>query len=450
MNCSPVVFTDAEGFKTAKADGSLRQVRNTAMLPGAVSVSAMPDIHHGYGMPIGGVLATGGSDACISPGAVGYDINCGVRYYSFNISKEDAQSFMPDLVKSLYRAVPSGVGKGGDIHLNAKEIHKLLSMGAKWSVQAGYGTEADLESVESAGRLDFADSSKVSELALKRGADQLGTLGSGNHFVEIGYIDEVYDEPTAELWGLKKGQLGMMIHTGSRGLGHQVCTDYSRSFKKAVKKYNIDIPDIQLACAPVSAQESKDYLGAMGCAANFAWANRQVIGSLALQAVSDSLGGVQSNLLYDLAHNILKFEEHNGMKLAVHRKGATRAFSAGHIELSGVYKKTGQPVIVPGDMGRCSFIMKGGEKSMELSLGSACHGAGRKLSRKEAVRNARGRNIAAELSAQGVHVMAADKMSLFEEMPEAYKDVQVVADIVSGLKIAEKVVKLKPLCVIKG
>lgn len=450
MNCRPSVFTDDAGFRAAREDGSLAQLKNTAKIPGAVFVSAMPDIHFGFGMPIGGVLATGGKDACISPGAVGYDINCGVRFYSFDISKDEAESFMPELVKALYKSVPTGVGRGGSIILDAKQMNRLLRMGAGWAVNEGYGTEEELANIESGGMLDFADISKVSERAVKRGSDQLGTLGSGNHFIEMGYVEEIYDSETADMWGLEKGMLGLMVHTGSRGFGHQVCSDYAGAFTKAVKKYNISVPDMQLACAPADSPEAKDYQGAMGCAANFAWANRQVIGSIAKDVICSFFSLKKAHLLYDLAHNILKFEEHGGIRLAVHRKGATRAFPAGHPDLSGIYSRTGQPVIVPGDMGRCSFIMKGGSAGMELSLGSACHGAGRRLSRKAAVKEARGRNITAELLEKNIHVMAADKMSLYEEMPDAYKDVQGVADIVDGLKIAGKVAKLRPLCVVKG
>ena len=450
MKCRPSVFTDEEGLKAAKADGSLAQVKNTARLPGALSVCAMPDIHYGYGMPIGGVLTTGGADACISPGAVGYDINCGVRFYSFGMPASDMVKDLPELLKAVYKAVPSGVGKGGEIRLSEKEMKRMLKLGALWAVENGYGNSSELDSIESSGRLETADAGSVSDTAFKRGADQLGTLGSGNHFIEIGFVDEVFDLETAVLWGLKKGAACLMVHTGSRGLGHQVCSDYTALFRKAVGRYGLEVPDMQLACAPAGSIEAESYLGAMGCAANFAWANRQVIGSLAVKTVSDFFRGVSSSLLYDLAHNILKFENHGGMSVAVHRKGATRAFPAGHPELSDKFSRTGQPVIVPGDMGRCSYIMKGGAMSIELSSGSSCHGAGRRLSRKEAVRQARGRSIAGELLKQGVHVMAADKLSLYEEMPEAYKDVSVVADIVDRLDIAKKVVRLKPLCVVKG
>ncbi|MGE5497937.1 MAG: RtcB family protein, partial [Syntrophothermus sp.] len=441
-------------------DEAVRQVLNVAHLPGIQKYSlAMPDIHWGYGFPIGGVAATDLNEGVISPGGVGYDINCGVRLAATNLDINSAGKRTGRLIENLFRNVPTGVGAAGAIKkLSEKELKKMLKNGAFWAVENGFGKEEDTFFTEESGRLSNADPDAVSKKAIERGLDQAGTLGSGNHFLEVDVVDEIYDERIAEVFGLRKGQIVVQIHTGSRGLGYQVCDDYLKILLKAETKYGYSLPDRQLACAPVNSQEGKDYLGAMQSAANFAWANRQVIMHLAKKAFIDTFNMSESDLafqlVYDVCHNIAKIEEHevNGKrkKLCVHRKGATRAFAPGHPMIPARYKSAGQPVLIPGDMGRYSFVAAGTDKAMTDTFGSSCHGAGRLKSRHQALKTAAGRNIISELEKKGITVQAKEKKTLAEEMPEAYKDVSDVVDVMHSSGITTKVARIRPIGVIKG
>ncbi len=438
---------------------AIRQVANVAMLPGIIKASlAMPDIHMGYGFAIGGVAAFGQEDGVISPGGVGYDINCGVRLLRSGLKADTVVPRLRELLGVLYNEVPSGVGSKGKLRLEAGELEKVMSMGARWAAGKGMGGASDLERTESGGMMEGADPSLVSLKARERGHSQIGSLGSGNHFLEIQKVDEIYDEKSAARLGLFKGQVTVMIHTGSRGFGHQVCTDFLEVMERAVKKYGIVLPDRELACAPINSKEARDYLGAMRAAANYAWANRHAIMHWTREAFMKVLGvgpkDLGMEMVYDVAHNVAKMEEHlvegRKMKLAVHRKGATRAFPPGHPELPAIYKETGQPVLVPGDMGRASFVLLGTQKAMEETWGSTCHGAGRLLSRHEAIRRARGRSIYRELEDRGIIVMSAGKQTLAEEMPDAYKDISNVVDVVHRAGLSTKVARLVPMGVVKG
>ncbi len=440
-------------------DGALQQVANAATLPGIVKASmAMPDIHYGYGLPIGGVIATDWHEGIVSPGGVGFDINCGVRLVRSNLTLKDIQGKKEALLNALFRKIPTGVGSTGKLKLSHSQLRQVLAEGSYWAVRKGYGTEEDLQATESTGKLPWADPSEVSTKALERGKDQLGTLGSGNHFAEVQVVDEIYDEKTAKEFGLELGMITLMIHTGSRGLGHQVATDFLVIMERALSKYGIWLPDKQLACAPTQSKEGKKYLGAMASAANFAWANRQIIMHWAREAFREALGlsceELGLALIYDHAHNIVKKEKHrvNGREtvLAVHRKGATRAFPPGHQELPPRYRKTGQPVIIPGDMGRYSFLLVATPRAMEETFGSSCHGAGRLMSRHKAIKAARGRSIENELKREGILVRSASRKTVMEEMPEAYKDVSLVVEAIEGAGISRKVARMRPLLVIKG
>jgi tRNA-splicing ligase RtcB (3'-phosphate/5'-hydroxy nucleic acid ligase) len=443
MRVPGLVVADERLIAQIRTDASLEQLANAATLPGIVKAAlAMPDIHQGYGLPVGGVVATDRVEGVVSPGSVGYDINCGVRLLTSSLGIEDAESRMEPLVDALYAAVPTGVGSRSPVRLSDPESRRLLAQGAAWAVGQGFGTGEDLQHIESEGRLASAAPDSVSSRALERGRSQLGTLGSGNHFLEVQVVDEIYDAPTAQRFGLFAGQIAVMIHTGSRGLGHQVCTDYLRVTERALGRYGITLPDRQLACAPVDSPEARDYLGAMGAAANFAFANRQCITHWAREVFERLFGaGGRLTLLYDVAHNIVKEEDHriNGATrpLLVHRKGATRAFPE-------------QPVIIPGDMGRYSYVLVGTESSMRETFGSTCHGAGRLMSRTAAVKAARGRDIAGELSTRGVMARATGRHALEEEMPEAYKDVKDVVEVVERFGISTRVARLRPRAVIKG
>ncbi|MBF0459376.1 MAG: RtcB family protein [Nitrospirae bacterium] len=438
---------------------SIEQVANVATLPGIVGVSmAMPDIHTGYGFPIGGVAAFDVNDGVLSPGGVGYDINCGVRLLRSNLTRGEVLQSMKDLVGVIYTNIPSGVGSKGHVKLTLDDERAILRKGALWAVEHGYGTADDLDKTESAGCIEGADPAAVSEKALERGKNQQGTLGSGNHFLEIQYVSEIFDEAAANAFGLFKGQITVMIHTGSRGLGHQVCTDYLATMEKASKKYGIRLYDKELAAAPFNSPEAQQYFMAMKGAANYAWANRQFIMHSVMEAFSKVLGAhpaaLGMSLVYDVAHNIAKVEHHivDGKKraLIVHRKGATRAFAKGHPELPDSYKHIGQPVLIPGDMGRASYVLAGTEAAMSETFGSTCHGAGRLMSRHKAIKSAKGRAIWRELQDKGITVMTAGKTTLAEEMPEAYKDVSNVVEIVHSAGISKKVAMLKPLGVVKG
>ncbi|NOX36270.1 MAG: RtcB family protein [Calditrichaeota bacterium] len=443
-----------------KEDESIQQVINVATLPGIQKYSiAMPDIHWGYGFPIGGVAATDLDSGVISPGGVGYDINCGVRLARTNLTLEEVEPRLEKLVQTLFQNVPTGVGAHGALRkLSRQEIKRVLRDGAAWAVEYGYGYPEDLERTEEKGRLQMANPEAVSPRAIERGQDQVGTLGSGNHFLEVQVVQEIYDAAAAEALGLFPGQIVVMIHCGSRGLGHQVCEDYLRVLANATSKYGIVLPDKQLACAPIQSKEGQNYLGAMAAAANFAWANRQVIMSLARKSFMDALGISEKELgfrlVYDVCHNIAKIEEHqiNGRtkKVCVHRKGATRAFPPGHPLTPEVYRSVGQPVLVPGDMGRYSFVAVGTERAMDETFGSTCHGAGRVKSRHQALKEGKGKDLIGEMRKQGVIVQARGMRTVAEEMPHAYKDVSEVVDVMHRAGISKKVAKLKPIGVIKG
>jgi len=460
MRVPGLVYADAAMLESIKEEQSLEQVANVAFLPGIVSRSlAMPDIHWGYGFPIGGVAAMRVSDGVISPGGVGYDINCGVRLLRTNLTENEVRPKIKELVNTLFQDVPSGLGSEGKIRVGEKEINEVLTNGAHWAVKRSFGLPEDLEATEETGRMKGADPDKVSARAKKRGAPQSGTLGSGNHFLEVQVVREIYDEVAARAMGIeRKGQVLLLIHTGSRGLGHQVCDDYLRVMEEAVQKCGIDLPDRQLACAPIQSKEGKDYLAAMACAANYAWANRQCITHWAresfVKVFSKSLEELGMRQIYDVAHNIAKIEEHmvDGQKITVcvHRKGATRAFPAGHKDVPARYKEIGQPVLIPGDMGRCSYVAVGTERAMAETFGSTCHGAGRLQSRGAAKRSLRGVDVAEELRAKGIIVKAASMASLAEEASQAYKDVSQVVEVTHQAGISRKVAMAGPMGVIKG
>jgi tRNA-splicing ligase RtcB len=460
MKVAGMVYADQRMMEDIRGEESLGQVANVAFLPGIVGNSmAMPDIHWGYGFPIGGVAAMRVSDGVISPGGVGYDINCGVRLLRTELEEAEVRPKIRELVAHLFGNVPSGVGSEGKIKLKEDDMDGVLQAGAAWAVERGYGFQADLEVTEEEGCMGDADPAKVSEKARKRGMPQLGTLGSGNHFLEVQAVREIYDRDAAAAMGITHpGQVLMLIHTGSRGLGHQVCDDYLRVMGEAVRKYGISLPDRQLACAPVESPEGKDYLAAMACAANYAWANRMCIAhwvrdsfSRVLHKKFNEMGMEQ---VYDVAHNIAMLEEHEVdgklVKLCVHRKGATRAFPAGTRGVPGKYMVIGQPVLIPGDMGRCSFIAVGTQRAMQETFGSTCHGAGRLQSRGAARRGASGADISAELAGRGIYVKADSMGSLAEEASAAYKDVADVVGVVQGAGISRKVAMAVPIGVVKG
>jgi len=454
------VYADEQLLQSGKGDRSLRQVANVAEIPGIVGYSlAMPDIHWGYGFPIGGVAATSLDEGVISPGGVGYDINCGVRLAATGLEEKEVRARLRELVHCLYRRVPCGVGSSGGIErLSEKQLKALCREGSRWVVERGHGTEEDLLKTENGGRLEAADPERVSPRALKRGLDQVGTLGSGNHFVEVGVVDEVFDAAVAGAFGLEKGQVTLLIHSGSRGFGYQVCDDFLKEMVRAVNRFEFHLPDRQLACAPLDSPEGRDYLAAMACAANYAWANRQVLMSLAIKALEECFGGSRSDLkirmVYDVSHNIAKIETHRvegvERRVCVHRKGATRAFPPGHPDVPAVYRQAGQPVLIPGDMGTASYVCVGTQKAMAETFGSTCHGAGRVMSRTQALKEARGRNISEELRKEGVEVLSRGRETLAEEMPEAYKDVERVVEVMHQAGISTKVARLKPIGVIKG
>ena len=439
------VYASEKMLEEIFRDRSLEQLVNVTTLPGIEKYAlAMPDAHEGYGFPVGGVAAFDPEDGgIISPGGIGYDINCGVRLLRSERTLKDITPELEDLAHALYREIPSGVGKGGRLNLKGSDLDRVLEGGAARMVEMGYGESADLLQSESEGRLPDADASLVSEAAKARGKDQLGTMGAGNHFVEVGVVDEIFDAAEAARLGLKEGQITVLIHTGSRGLGHQIATDYIRLMMQAMPKYGITLPDRELACAPFSSPEGQDYWRAMSAGANFAWANRQLITWEVRKAWNDVLGREPGELamVYDVAHNIAKIEEYsvNGgkQKLVVHRKGATRSFP-------------GQPVLIPGSMGTASYLLVGQEGAMRESFGSSCHGAGRRMSRTEAKRKVRGDALKEELKARGIAIAAGSLSGLAEEAPQAYKDVEEVVSVVHGAGIAKKVARLRPVAVVKG
>jgi tRNA-splicing ligase RtcB len=452
-------YADEELLEGALGDKSLDQLVNTATLPGAVKYAlAMPDIHQGYGFPIGGVVATELPDGIISPGGVGYDINCGVRLLGTFLDEEDVAPYLDELASQLQRTCPHGVGRGGNIRLKRNELVSLIEQGGKWALKNGFATAMDLEHTEENGRIAGADASKVSERALKRGLGQIGTLGAGNHFIEVDVVQEIFFEEAARQMGLFPGQIVVQIHCGSRGFGHQVCSDYVRSFQPVVHRYGIDLPDRELVCAPLSSPEGQDYLAAMSAAANYAFVNRQVLTHLIRQSFEVTLAGKVKNFylyqIYDIAHNMAKIEEHQldgrSVNLCVHRKGATRAFGPGSRVLPDKYRKVGQPVLVPGSMGTASWVLVGTEKSMTQSFGSTCHGAGRTMSRTKAKKMMRGSDLRKQLEEQGIRVRAGSMRGLAEEAPFAYKDVDRVIEVVHGAGIAKKVARIVPVAVVKG
>jgi tRNA-splicing ligase RtcB len=462
MRVDGMIFADETLIGQIRKDQGPEQVANVATLPGIQKASlAMPDIHWGYGFAIGGVAATDPEQGgVISPGGVGYDINCGVRLLRSDIEWQDAKPRIRQLVDQLFRDIPTGVGQSGNYKFDKPKLTRLMEKGSSFVVEKGWGTARDLAFTEAGGRLDGADPDRVSDRAFTRGFDQCGTLGSGNHFLEVQVVDRVHDDEAAAVMGLREGQITVLIHSGSRGLGYQVCDDYLGVFKGAPKKYGFDLPDPQLSCAPVRSPEGAAYLGAMRAAANFAWCNRQLLTHQArevfarvFEAPWEKLG---LDLIYDVAHNIAKFEDHDigdgqaRKQVCVHRKGATRAFPPGHPEIPEPYQGIGQPVIIPGSMGTSSWVLAGQPGSMARTFGTTCHGAGRAMSRTAAVKAAAGRRIDKELEARGVIARAQSRKGLAEEAPDAYKNVDSVVDVVHRAGISSKVARLRPLGVIKG
>ncbi|MBU0534214.1 MAG: RtcB family protein [Candidatus Omnitrophica bacterium] len=460
MRVSGIIYSNEKMMQSLEKEQVMKQVANVACLPGIVKHSfAMPDAHWGYGFAIGGVAATDPEQGgVISPGGVGYDINCGIRLLKTNLKTEDIKNKIPALMDALFTNIPCGVGIGGKIKVSPQQEKELLKDGSKWAVKQGYGVEDDIINTEEGGCLQSANPDKVSPRAYERGKNQSGTLGSGNHFLEIQKIDEIYDEQKAKVFGIEKDQITIMIHSGSRGLGHQICDDSLRIMQKVVSKYGIKLPDRQLVSVPIDSPEGKDYFSAMASAANYAWCNRQILMHLVRETFGKFFGkkwqDLGMELIYDVAHNIAKLEKHkvNGKEtlLCVHRKGATRAFPPNHPDIPLKYKSIGQPVIIPGDMGRASYLLAGTQKAFEETWGSTCHGAGRTMSRHKAIKIAEGRSIFREMEEKGITVRARNKNTLAEEMSEAYKDINMVVDIVHKAGISQKVAKMKPLGVIKG
>jgi tRNA-splicing ligase RtcB len=453
------VFATKQLLEAIMEDKSLEQAVNAATLPGLVGrVVVMPDMHQGYGFPIGGVAATRLPDGVISPGAIGYDINCGVRLLGSQIEYEEAQPYLEDLASALDNYCPSGVGTKGHLRLSEKELEQVCREGAQWALKQGYATENDVRRTEESGSIAGADPNKVSKRAKDRGRPQVGTLGAGNHFIEVDRVDQIFDRQAAQAMGLQEDRLVLLIHSGSRGFGHQVCTDYVKDFQSAVHRYGIQLPDRELVCAPLDTPEGQDYLAAMRCAANYAFANRQILAHFARKAFEEALAGKVRNWhlhqVYDIAHNMGKIETHrvNGdqLEVCVHRKGATRAFGPGFEGLPEEYRAIGQPVLVPGSMGTASWVLLGTEGSMERSFGSSCHGAGRTMSRSKAKKQVWGEDLRKQLESQGVHVRAGSMAGLAEEAPVAYKDVDAVVETVAGAGIAKKVARIVPVAVIKG
>ncbi|MFC2056052.1 RtcB family protein [Chloroflexota bacterium] len=460
MNVPGLVFTDETMLSHIWEEQVFQQVANVAFLPGIVGHSlAMPDIHWGYGFAIGGVAGTRIQDGVVSPGGVGFDINCGIRLLRTNLTEEEVRPKIERIVAELYVNIPSGVGSKGKLRVHEKELDEVMVKGSRWAVEKGFGDAEDVVVTEESGCIKGANPDKVSSKAKKRGIPQLGTLGSGNHFLEVAVVNEVYNRDAAKVMGINEiGQVVVLIHTGSRGFGHQVCTDYVALLGSAVKKYGINLPDRQLACAPVQSPEGKDYLAAMAGAANYAWTNRQCITHWVRESFVKALGKSRKELgleqVYDVAHNIAKIEQHtiNGKKhtLCIHRKGATRAFPAKHPDVPSIYRDIGQPVLIPGDMGRCSYVALGTETAMKETFGSTCHGAGRVQSRSAAKRSLRGTDVAQALATRGITVKAGNMASLAEEASEAYKDVSDVVDVTHKAGISLKVIKSVPMGVIKG
>ena len=460
MRTDGMIYASEKMLAQITSDAAPEQVANVAFLPGIVGFSmAMPDIHWGYGFPIGGVAAFDVDAGVISPGGVGYDINCGVRLLRTDLRDTDIKDRIADLVRAMFHNVPSGVGSTGKIRIDEREVKDVLLHGAQWALKKGFGWPEDIEHIEARGALAGAEPDNVSKRALQRGRPQLGTLGAGNHFLEIQVVQDIYDRKAAQTMGIEDvGQITVMIHSGSRGLGYQVCDDNVKTLGRTTQKYGIEIPDRQLACAPITSPEGRSYFSQMACAANYAWANRQCIMHWVRESFEKTLGKpaekLGMRLIYDVAHNIAKFERHRvgteTKELCVHRKGATRAFPAGHEELPEAYKNIGQPVLIPGDMGTHSYLLLGTEQAMAETFGSTCHGAGRVMSRTRALDRTRGRHIDQELAQQGICVLSASSEVLREEVPEAYKDIDTVVDAVHQAGLSRKVARMRPLGVVKG
>ncbi|WP_319405281.1 RtcB family protein [uncultured Desulfosarcina sp.] len=459
MNVPGRIFMSGSMVAQLSEEEALKQVANVATLPGILKAAmAMPDMHWGYGFPIGGVAAFDWDTGIISPGGVGYDINCGVRLAATGLEDKEVRPVVDRLVNALFQNIPSGVGSTGSVKLSPKEEMKVLREGGSWAVRHGLGEGSDVERTEDGGCMADADPSVLSERALERGVKQLGTLGSGNHFLEVGVVDEIFDEPTARAFGLFHNQVTVLLHSGSRGLGYQVCDDSLAFMAKHVKTLNIQLPDRQLACAMIQSDAGRRYFAAMACAANYAWANRQILLHRARETFQQVLGigprDLAMHQVYDICHNIAKREEHtvdgNQRIVCVHRKGATRAFPPGHPAICEAYRQVGQPILIPGDMGTASYVMAGTQTAMEESFGSTCHGAGRVLSRTAAKKQSKGRAIHRELADKGILVKWTGRSTLAEEMPDAYKDIDQVVETVHGAGLSKKVARLKPICVIKG
>ncbi|HEX2436395.1 MAG TPA: RtcB family protein [Solirubrobacterales bacterium] len=448
------LFADREILHAVRGDRSLEQLENVATLPGIVDAAiAMPDIHQGYGFPVGGLAATEPSDGVVSPGGVGYDINCGVRLLVLPLTANELAPCKETLVHAISRSAPAGAGRGGGLTLGPTELDAVLRDGPAALLDRGIGTPDDVARTESGGRLEGADPDQVSPRARQRGSDQLGTVGSGNHFVEVQRVERVFDETAARAYGLVPGLVTVLIHSGSRGLGHQVCTDHVKAMDRALPRHGIELPDRQLACAPIVSAEGRGYLGAMAAAANFAWANRHAIAHVVRDAVREVLGAEAADdtrEVYDVAHNVAKLERHEGRELCVHRKGATRAFPPGHAEIPAEYGDAGQPVFIPGSMGTSSFVLAGRDGSMRRSFGTTCHGAGRVMSRTRARKQIDGGELRRRLEADGITVRCPSNKGLTEEAPFAYKDVEAVVDVVERAGLAARVAQLRPIGVVKG
>ena len=460
MRTSGLIFIDEPMIGQLRQDNAAEQVANVATMPGIVGRSmAMPDIHWGYGFPIGGVAAFDYDEGVISPGGIGYDIDCGVRLVRTRLTEEDVRPKIRELVDAIFRNVPSGVGEGGLVKVSRQELGRVATEGVAWAVEKGYAWPEDPDHIEARGHLEAAEFGKVSDRAITRGKDQVGSLGSGNHFLEVQKVDRIYDEVAARALGLDAvGQVAVMIHTGSRGFGHQIASDYIAACEGVVKREKIELPDLQLACAPVHSKEGQDYWSAMCCGANFAWNNRQVITHGVREAFAKTFARSAEDLgmhiVYDVCHNIGKVEEHEvdgrRRKVVVHRKGATRAFPPGHPETPDTYKAVGQPVLIPGDMGTCSFVLVGLPNAMARSFGSSCHGAGRRMSRAAATRTFRANEVVRALGDRGIYIHAATRAGIVEEAPGAYKNVEDVVRIAEGAKLTKIVARMVPLGVVKG
>jgi tRNA-splicing ligase RtcB len=457
MLTDALIYTDEHLLQDLLKDLSLEQAINVAMLPGIVGRSlAMPDIHQGYGFPIGGVAATDPeAGGVISPGGVGFDINCGVRLLTSSLSADEVRAKIRELVNQLFRDIPSGTGQKGFISISYSDLDRVLAEGAAWMVEHGYGRPEDLTHCEESGGIDGGDPAAVSDHAKKRGLPQIGTLGSGNHFLEVQYVERVFEPEIAQALGLYEDEVVILIHSGSRGLGHQVCTDYLREMGEAMQRYRIDLPDRQLACVPVNSREGQAYLGGMRAAANFAWANRQGITHFTREAFKRIFGQKEElKVIYDVCHNIAKLERHKvggrEREVMVHRKGATRAFPPGHPDVPAVYQDVGQPVLIPGSMGTASYVLVGTEGAMQETFGTTCHGAGRVMSRTAARKSAHAQNAQQRLEERGILVRAETRDGITEEIPEAYKDVDAVVDVVHNAGLSKRVARLKPIGVIKG